>query len=126
MTVFDSDLIIDYLRGAEPGVTLIDEALARDALVVTAMTVAELTCGARTKRAKRLVAHVLDAAMVLPVGAEEGRLGGEIYRRLLHRGAQMGLSDCLIAATCLRARATLATRNRKHFERVEELSLEPL
>jgi predicted nucleic acid-binding protein len=36
------------------------------------------------------------------------------------------MADCLQAGTCLRFDLPFATRNRKHFERIDGLRLEPV
>ena len=42
---------------------------------------------------------------------------------LQRAGSTSGMADCLQAGICLRHGLPLATRNRRHFERVDELEL---
>jgi predicted nucleic acid-binding protein len=46
--------------------------------------------------------------------------------KLEARGEGVGMADYLIAGICLARRATLLTKNRKHFERVPGLLLATL
>jgi len=48
---------------------------------------------------------------------------GEVAASLQRAGSTSGMADCLQAGICLRHGLPLATRNRRHFERVDELEL---
>jgi tRNA(fMet)-specific endonuclease VapC len=52
--------------------------------------------------------------------------GGEVAATLRRRGQDIGMADCLQAGICLRHDLPLATRNRRHFERVAGLLLADL
>ena len=56
--------------------------------------------------------------------AEAARLYGEIGARLESKGRRIGNMDMLIAAHALHEGATLITRNRAEFSRVERLKVE--
>lgn len=48
---------------------------------------------------------------------------GEVAATLRAAGQDTGMADCLQAGICLNFDLTFATRNRKHFDRVEGLRL---
>ncbi len=66
MIVADSDVLIDALRGRQPGADRIALELRAGALATTAITVFELLSGARAKSVKDPVERLLAALIVLP------------------------------------------------------------
>ena len=123
MTVFDSDVLIDFLRGHDPGAERVARELVHGVVTITAVSAFELEAGAQTAKSQDAVAKLLDAVAVLPIGAAEARAGGRLFADLKARGQEIGMADCLIAATCVARNALLVTRNRRHFGRVPGLSM---
>ena len=66
---------------------------------------------------------LLEAVIILPFGAEEARIAADIRIQLESHGQSIGMADYMIAAVCIANQGLLLTRNRKHFERVEGLTL---
>jgi predicted nucleic acid-binding protein len=60
---------------------------------------------------------------VLDVDALAAIHAGTVHRFLSEQGKPIGLADTWQAGVCLRYRLPLATRNRRHFERVPDLEL---
>jgi tRNA(fMet)-specific endonuclease VapC len=122
LLVVDTDLVIDFLRGSEPGASRVEGWLRGDQLRLTAISAFELRLGtdfvARSDRIAALLAH-----RTLPLDLLAGLRAGEVFAGLARKGSGIGLRDALIAGTCLRFELPLATRNRRHFERVEGLLL---
>jgi tRNA(fMet)-specific endonuclease VapC len=120
--VLDSDVLIDYLRGAGPGRDLV-RALARGAgYRVTAVTAFELALGRSYREDPRPV-HALLAAPMLTLTRKAGLRGGMLLGELRRRGVAIDVRDAMQAAICLETGTTLVTRNRAHFARVPELQL---
>jgi predicted nucleic acid-binding protein len=100
----------------------VHEWLARDVARFSAVTAFELRLGTDfTKRADRI--GRLFAARTLPVDHPAALIAGEVYARLRGLGLEVGANDSLLAGTCLRFDLPLATRNIRHFARVEGLRL---
>ena len=99
MMVFDSDVLIDFLRGAQPGADRLATELERGDVTVSALTCFELHVGAHSARQQAAVEALLAAATVLPVSREIAVHGGQIFRDLKGSGREIGMADCLIAAT---------------------------
>jgi predicted nucleic acid-binding protein len=59
----------------------------------------------------------------LPLDQAAALIAGEVYATLRASGLDIGVQDCLLASTCLRYDLPLATRNLRHFGRVEGLRL---
>jgi len=123
MMVADTDVLVDYLRGAAPYAERIELEIKTGHLATTAITAFELRQGARSSRQQSAVALLLDALTILPLDAAGADNAATARRMLLERGADIGMADSLIAGTVIAHGGVLLTRNRKHFERVEGLKL---
>lgn len=123
MIIADSDILIDALRGKGSVVTIVKQAIERNALGTTAISVFELKAGGRSQAELSKVEKLLAAISILDVDAEAAALAAEVFRTLESRGTRIGMADCLIAGTCLARGAALLTGNRRHFERVPGLEL---
>ncbi len=108
--LFDTDVLIDYLRGLPEAVAIVESRMSGACL--SAMTVAEIYQGVReAERAK--VSRTISSFTVLPITEEIAELGGLLRRD--HKSQGTGLADCLIAATALIHGLKLQTLNVKHF-----------
>ena len=87
------------------------------------MTAFELLSGARTVESRDRIRTLLDALSVLPLDDEASARAAEVRRALESAGTSIGMADYLIAGICLARSASLLTRNRDHFERVDGLIL---
>lgn len=58
-----------------------------------------------------------------PIDVASALRAGEVAAALRADGRDIGVFDCLQAGTSLRYGVPLATRNRKHFERVADLAI---
>lgn len=123
LTVADTDVLIDYLRGRSPAADRIAAELDRDSLYTTVITRFELLAGARTARELGLVQALLTVVPALPLDPQASDRAAQIRRDLEERGEGIGLADSLIAGIVTTFRAALLTRNRRHFARVRGLDL---
>ena len=126
MIVADTDVLIDFLAGQEPGAGLVESELARGLLRTTAVTRFELLSGARDARHERAIRQLLAAIPTLALDQQAADHAAQIQRDLQNVGASIGMADSLIAGIVLSHGATLLTRNRRHFERVSGLRLAEL
>ncbi len=117
MMVADSDLLIDFLRGKEPGCGRIKDAISAGPLATTVVNVFELKSGARTDRERDKVSALLAALTILPLDESAATAAARTREALEARGAAIGMADYLIAGVCLAIGATLLTRNLDHFDR---------
>jgi tRNA(fMet)-specific endonuclease VapC len=118
--VLDTDVLIDFLRGAGPGRELLRALLARLAYRVTAVSAFELGLG-RSYRADPAPVHALLAVPCLPLTRRAGLTAGALLTELRAEGLEIGMRDAMQAGICLEADLPLVTRNARHFERVAGL-----
>lgn len=124
LVVVDTDLVIDYLRGRGDGVAVVRDLIRRAVLRLTAVTAYELRIGADFARRRDDILR-LSRSRTLPLDLRSALEAGRVASQLTREGTPIGTRDTLIAGTCLRYAVPLATRNRRHFERVEGLVLLP-
>jgi tRNA(fMet)-specific endonuclease VapC len=120
--VLDSDVLIDYLRGAGPGRDLVRASIHGVGYRVTALTAFELALG-RSYRENPRPVHALLAAPLLTLTRKAGLRGGSLLGELRRVGEAIDIRDAMQAGICLEANATLVTRNVSHFERVPGLKV---
>lgn len=120
--VVDSDLLIDFLRGNGDGVEIVASLITQRRLRLTAITAFELRVGTDfLSRQADILALV--RGRTIPLDAAAALRGGEVAAALSRQGRPIGFADCLQAGVCLRHEIPLATRNRRHFDRVTGLKL---
>lgn len=125
LTVADSDVLIDALRGREAARDRIAFELRSGTLATTSITLFELRSGSlKAAGAAEAVEALLRPLAILPVDEAAAVRAAEVRRALERSGEPIGMADYLIAGICLSRSAQLLTRNRKHFERVAGLSAE--
>lgn len=120
--VLDSDVLIDYLRGAGPGLDLVRTLARGSGYRVTAVTAFELALG-RSYRENPRPVHSLLAAPLLTLTRRAGLRGGALLRELREHGEAIDVRDAMQAGICLEANAPLVTRNLSHLARVPGLQV---
>ena len=121
--IFDSDVLIWFLRGESDAVALIEADPDRAVSVITLM---EAVQGSRSKAHMRTILDLFAASgfRVLPLSESIGHLAaGLIEEHTLAHGLQM--PDALIAATAIEAGEVLVTANLRHFRPIRRLALKP-
>lgn len=123
MTVADTDVLIDFLAGAEPAASLVSQELAQNSLLTTVVTRFELLSGARTARQEKSVRELLAAVPSLLLNDEAADRAARLRIALERSGRAISMADSLIAGIVMARGCVLLTRNRRHFERVQSLRL---
>lgn len=122
----DTNWIIDYLKGMQPVVRLLDE-LALQGIGISIITLAELYQGLYGSRDPQgdeaSLSTFLDDVDVLPIDDAVCRIFAAERHRLRVVGLPIENFDLMIASTAIRHNLTLATNNRRHFERVTDLKI---
>ncbi len=120
--VLDSDVLIDYLRGAGPGRDLLRRIRDSLAFRITAVTAFEVAMGSQYARGAP-DADALLSAPCLMLSREAALRAGAVLRQLRAEGRPIDVRDAMQAGICLHAGGTLVTRNIRHFSRVPGLQV---
>jgi tRNA(fMet)-specific endonuclease VapC len=123
LIIADTDVLIDYLAGTQPTADQVKAYIESDGLQTSAITCFELLSGAREGKRGDRVRRMMAAIPVLPLDREAAERSAAVRQQLTRSGASIGMADSLIAGIALVNGLPLMTRNRKHFENVQGLSL---
>ena len=123
MIIADTDVLIDFLTGTLPIKDRIAEYIEADRLQTTAVNCFELLSGAGDNKRGHAVRQLLESLTVLPLDRSSARHAADVRRRLDRAGQKIGMGDSLIAGIAIAHSLPLFTRNRSHFERVDNLTL---
>ncbi|SRR5260221_519709 len=119
--IFDSDVLIWFLRGEPDAVALIEAYPDR---AVSVVTLIEAVQGSRSKAHMRTILDLFSASgfRILRLSESIGHLAARLIEEntLAH-----GLQDALIAATAIEAGEVLATANLRDFRPIRRLALKP-
>jgi len=123
----DTDIIIDYFRGREPGKTVFTDWRNKTEVFLTSITAFELLLGASlsSKREARIteVESLLDQHNTLDFTHESARKAAEKGAELKIKGIPIEIRDLFIASICLTNKLSLLTRNKSHYERIKDLTV---
>lgn len=124
LVVVDTDLLIDFLRGRGDGANLVRHLIVTHRLRLTAVTAFEIRLGSDFVARKDEMMRLF-RSRTLPLDVPSALEAGRVHAALERKGSGIGLADAMQAGICLRHGLPFATRNRKHFERVSDLTLHP-
>lgn len=123
----DTDVIVDYLRGREPGRSAFIKWRRRVEVYITSITAFELLLGASlsSKKERRIieVESLLDQHSILNFTRESARKAAEKGAELRAKGMQIEIRDLLNASICLTRGMPILTKNKTHYERIKELTV---
>lgn len=123
MILADTDVLIDALRGRDPGRIRVATALEEGVLVTTSISAFELRSGVRSEAQAAAIADLLHALQILSFDLQAANAAARIRRELEPGGQTIGMGDYLIAGIAVSRSLPLLTRNRRHFERVPGILL---
>ena len=126
MTIADTDVLIDFLAGAEPAAARVEDLLRRASLHTTVISRFELLAGVRSSRQEARIRTLLAAVPALSLEGASADQAAELRRTLDRSGQSIGMADSLIAGIVLVHDGSLMTRNRRHFDRVPGLRVADL
>ena len=111
MALFDTDVLIDHLRGKQ-GARQLLLSLQEEVNYCSVITTGEILFGMREEEKEPTMA-LLNSLNELAVDKDIVRLAHDIKEEA--KGHQLELYDCIIAATALTFNQVLVTRNAKHY-----------
>lgn len=125
MELFDSTVIIDYLRGNLKTAEYINKRFQKNQPVpISVVTYAELLIGAKNKKDQIKLDKTLRSFTSVAITQEISELAIMLIKKFtLSHGIL--ILDAFIAATSLAHHYSLVTANIKHFQMIKELSIIP-
>ena len=119
--VFDTDVLIWYLRGNENATKTVVESLPFSISIVTYM---ELVQGMRNKNELSKVKKAFNEMKVSIIPISEAiSMRAASYVEEHSLSSSMEMADALIASTCIETNQSLCTANDKHYRVVTGLDL---
>lgn len=123
IALIDTTILIDYFRKTDKAnsklVFLFDQGYD---FSISAITHYEIYSGA-TAAQLPFWTNMLARTNVLPFDQTISRVAVDINAMLKRKRKQIGIADLFIAATAITNNLPLSTLNRKHFDRIDGLSL---
>lgn len=119
--LFDTDVLIWYLRGNVKAAKVIEDTPQRE---ISAVVYMELLQGARDKREIKAIRTFLKEAgfAILPLTENIGHRAS-VYMEEYCLKAGMCMADALLAATAVENQLPLCTANTKHYKTITEIEL---
>ncbi len=126
--LIDTDILIYWLKGKYPQIKEKIAGIEVDRLFISSITVAELYYGVynstRVNDNLKLTNELISEMNILNCDPKSGEQFGKIKADMKNRGQMLNDSDLFIAATAISNNLVLVTNNEKHFQRIENLSIQ--
>ena len=121
--MIDTTLLIDYFRKTDKSKSKLVQLSERfDQLAISTVTEFEVYSGA-TVTQLTFWNELLSEILVLPFDSPAAHIAVEIQRDLKKLRKSIEKADLFIAATAVANGLTLDTLNRKHFDKIKQLTL---
>ncbi len=121
----DTDILIDYFRGREPGKSTFIKWREKTKIFITSITAFELMLGANlsSKCEERIieVESLLNQHEVLAFALDDALKASEKGAELRVKGTVIDIRDLLNASICISRKIPILTKNRAHYERIPDL-----
>lgn len=119
--LFDTDVLIWYLRGNEKAARVLENADSRELSIVSYM---ELLQGARNNKEIKVIRGFLKDLNFESLSLTEN-IGhrASVYMEEYCLKVDMCLADALLAATAVENHLVLCTGNKKHYKSITEIEM---
>jgi len=119
----DTSVIIDFLRKTNKKSTYLWSIKSVGSkTLVSSVTVFELYAGAITEKHIEDLKNMMDWFEIIPFSDRIARRSANIYKNLKARNQIIEFRDIFIGATAIELSSSIATLNKRHFERIESIS----
>jgi len=119
--VIDTGVFIEHIRAKNKFNTTLFYLPNNASYFISSISIYELFMGATSANKEDDFRYVIRNIKVLAVDEAVAIKAGEIYHILKRKNKLIEFRDIFIAATCIVNNQPLATLNKKHFERIDEL-----
>ena len=121
--VIDTNIFIKHLRAGDKSKTILSKLTKQKQIFITSITLYELLIGATSAEKKEDVYKLVAGIPVLALDEESSKTAADIYLKLKSKNQMIEFRDIFIAAICLKNRHPIKTLNKKHFDRIEGLTV---
>ena len=112
--LFDTDYLIDFLRGKPSAREPIIRALSKNKAYISILSVYELYAGMRQGE-EQATEDCISGFHIEPVTLDICKKAGIVRFECKKKGITLSIVDCLIAETARINKQLVATNNRKHY-----------
>lgn len=123
MTLSDSDVLIDYLNGRDPGFSAVTRYIQAGMLVTSTISRFEVYSGVRNPREREAADQLFDSIQTLEFSDLAALAAANLNQTLRLAGEPLAMADLLIAGVALSMSLPLLTRNDRHFGRIHGLDV---
>jgi len=118
--LIDSDILIDYLRGFSDSRDFLFDLKRKGILIISTINIVEIYSGKEIKNRKKkeIIDRFLSEFEIISLEENLAKEAGRI--RMTY---QIPFADAIIAASAIKSKSFLATRNIKHFSKVKNLKI---
>lgn len=121
--VVDTSIFIEFLRAKDKTKTSLFLIPDDEQIYISSVTYYELLMGASTPDKINDVTILTEGIPILPFDEEVAEKSAKIYHQLRQKNKMIEFRDIFIAATCIVNNLPVKTLNKKHFDRIQELSV---
>jgi len=122
MILADTDVLVDFLQGRDPGAGRVQLELEHGQLFTTSINRFELLSGARSPRQARLIRQLLDAIPCVAIDQATADRAAEMHRDFAEDERPLSMNVCLVATVAITQRAQLLTRQPETFSLIADLA----
>lgn len=123
----DTDILVDYLRGREPGKSAFSSWRNKAEIFMTSITAFELLLGAnlskKREQRKGEVESLLNQHEIIAFNWESASMAAEKGAELKIEGIPLEIRDLFNACICLTAKTPILTNNKAHYEKIKGLKI---
>lgn len=116
MTIFDTNIVIDYLKGDKKAVDTVNK-YSPDGIAITFINEYELLRYGAVELTENVFETLISKIKIYHTSDDAAIKAAQIYKRLKEKGKLVGENDILIAGICLANKETLVT-NDNDFKRL--------
>jgi tRNA(fMet)-specific endonuclease VapC len=121
--LIDTSILIDYYRKTDKENSIWISLLRSEyTFAVSAITKYEIYSGA-TQTQLNFWDNVFQSIQVMPFDETAADIAVEINKNLKIKRKQIDIADLFIAATAINHNLSIATLNKRHFERIDKLNI---
>lgn len=126
LVICDTDVLIDYFEKRktrhEKTVDIIENKIGLDNVLISIISLMELTIGASNKNDLHLLNSQLNNFDIVPINTDISITASQLLNNF-HLSHRIGIADCLIAASSVKLRVPLFTYNIKDFKFINNVEL---